>query len=419
MNEAPESSQRVGRVRNRLQGYCLLWGVLLCLTGLPTALAQNGTGFDNGLPSGVLSAARPGLHLGRFDFHGGMQTTVSYDDLIQVTTNGAQSDVTWTISPFISAETAGPNDRTLRAFYRPGVLLFTDHSDLNTVNHAGNFELKFPFNRLTLGLAENVTVASMVVRDIGNRASQRSFSTVGTADYDFSDRTSFQGVLTYDRYDYEGEVKDGPPLRGSQQFGQQLWSDYHWSDRLSAGMGVSISELDVDGGSSQTSEGPEWRVNYTPTPQLSLRAAFGIQFRQFESGRSSTVEPVLRLNSTYQPRPGTSLTLEAHRAEMASGLNAGQNYVDTGFNFSINQVFLRRFAASLGGGYTMADYLTTETGGEIHRTDSYYSLRTSVNWNVADTVGLGLFYERTANDSNSGAFNFDHNIVGLQATWSF
>ncbi|MFO1497448.1 MAG: hypothetical protein U1G07_03455 [Verrucomicrobiota bacterium] len=90
-----------------------------------------------------------------------------------------------------------------------------------------------------------------------------------------------EGVLTYDRYDYEGEVKDGPLLRGSQQFGQQLWSDYHWSDRLSAGMGVSISELDVDGGSSQTSEGPEWRVNYTPTPQLSLRAAFGIQFRQF------------------------------------------------------------------------------------------------------------------------------------------
>ncbi|MFO1497449.1 MAG: hypothetical protein U1G07_03460 [Verrucomicrobiota bacterium] len=70
-------------------------------------MAQNGTGFDNGLPSGVLSVARPGLHLGRFDFHGGMQTTVSYDDLIQVTTNGAQSDVTRTISPFIQRKRQG------------------------------------------------------------------------------------------------------------------------------------------------------------------------------------------------------------------------------------------------------------------------------------------------------------------------
>ena len=385
--------------------------------GATTGLAQIGF-MDQGIPAGALSP-RPGLHLGRFEFHGGIQTTVTYDDLVQITTNGPQSDLSWTLAPFVSAETRGPNDRYVRAYYRPGFLFFTDNTDLNSINHAANFDLRFPLNRLTLSLAENVAVASVVVRDIGNRATQMNFSTIGTADYEYSERTSFQGVLTYDHFGYQGEVEGAKNLGSSDQFGQQVWTDYHWGAKLSAGVGVAVSEVKVENGTSQTAEAPELRLYFNPSPDFSLRGAVGVQFRQFDSDQAGTVEPVLRLTSTYRPRPGTTLSLEAHRAEMASGLNSGQNFVDTGFTATINQVFLRRFSASLGGGYTMADYVATEAGVTADRTDSYYSVRTALNWNVRETVGLGLFFEHTGNNSDTQTFTYDHNVVGLQATWSF
>ena len=107
---------------------CVLCGVASALTAA-TASAQVGV-FDEGMPAGVLEP-RPGLNLGRFNFHGGVQGNVSYDDLVQIDADGRpDDDVTWTVSPFASVETEGPNARTLRLYYRPGFRFFTEHSDL-------------------------------------------------------------------------------------------------------------------------------------------------------------------------------------------------------------------------------------------------------------------------------------------------
>lgn len=395
----------------------LVCGVLAALATV-SAWAQIGS-LERGLPTGFLNP-RPGLHLGRFEFHGGADALVAYDDLVQIETNGvAQSDVTSTFSPFISVETHGPNDRSLRAEYKPGLLFFAEHSEFNTVNHIGRVNVNWPLNRLSFGLAQTVNIASSVVRDIGNRAKQTTYGTLATAEYDMSERTSLEARFTYDLFDFEEEATASQSLFGSQQFGEQIWADYHWGAKLSAGMGATFTQLDVEDGTFQTSIGPEWRVQFTPNPKLTLRTAVGVQMRRFDSDQPDTVEPVLRLSASYQPRSGTILTLDARRTEMASGLHAGQNYVDTGFTASVAQVFLRRFTAMLGGSYTMADYVATERGVAADRTDSYYSLRASVYWNMIESVNLSVFYERTVNDSSGDAFNYDHNVAGLQATWSF
>lgn len=406
------------RIRASRRHFVLLTCCAASAIAAATASAQVGV-FDQGLPAGILDP-RPGLNWGRFNFHGGIQGTVAYDDLVQIDENGdPDDDVTWVISPFGSVETEGPNARKLRLYYRPGFRIFTENSDLNTVDHNGLFDLRWPLNRLSLSLAQDVNVASVVVRDIANRAKQLRFSTIGSADYELSDRTSFQLNLTYDRYGYSGQVTGARNLIESQQWGQQLFADYHWTSKLSTGFGASFTQLDVENGPFQMSEGPEWRVNFNPTPELSLRALVGVQFRQFDSDRSGTVEPVLRINSSYQVRPGTVFGLEAHRTEFASGLHAGQNFIETGVMGTVNQVFLRRFSGSLGLGYNFAEYVATEDGIDAQRTDSYYFLRASVDWHMTESWSSGIFFEHTANESDQGSFDYDHNIVGLRGGWSF
>ncbi len=375
--------------------------------------------FDQGMPGGVLDP-RPGLNWGRLNFHGGITGTVAYDDLVEVDQNGdPNDDVTWVISPFASVETEGPNARSLRAYYRPGLRFFTDHSDLNTVDHSGVLDLRWPLNRLSLSLAQNVNVASVVVRDIANRAKQLTFGTIGSADYELSERTSLQLNLTYDRYGYSGQVSGARNLIDSQQFGQQVFADYHWTSKLSTGMGASFTQLDVEDAPFQMSEGPEWRVNYSPTPDLTVSANVGVQFRQFDSDRSGTVEPVMRIKSSYTPRPGTVLGLEAHRTEFASGLHAGQNFIETGFLGTVNQVLFSRLTGTLAAGYNFADYVATTQGVQANRTDSYYTVRSALDWNFTGNWSSGIFFEHTSNNSDQGGFDYDHNIVGLRAGWAF
>jgi hypothetical protein len=366
-----------------------------------------------GLPTGLLEP-KPGLHWGRFDFHGGLSGTVGYDDFVTADTHGQEGDATISISPFGSVETSGPNERSLKMTYRPSYLMFVDHSDLNNLNHNGNFELRFPLNRLTLSLREDVSAASVIVRDIGDRAVQETFATIGTADYVLSHRTTLQANLTYYRYDY-----GGGDFVGSQQFGQQLFTDYHFSPRTAVGAGVSISEMEVKDAPTQIAEGPLVRFNYLATSQLSVSASAGVEFRQFGTSQPGTTEPVLSLNAAYTVRPQTVLTLDASRTEFASGLNAGQNFVQTTFTAGISQLFLKKFTAVLAAGYTSADYVATESGVNVQRNDNYYFVRGQLDWAVQRSWTVGFFYQYTANNSSNGSFSYNQNVVGLNAGWAF
>jgi hypothetical protein len=370
-----------------------------------------GGGFEQGLPASLLSPSQ-GLTLGRFRLHGGVTGSVAYDDNVQGQSTKSQSDVVWTVSPYGTLTTEGPNARSLLLSYRPSFMFYLDHSDLNSVNHFATFDVHWPLNRLTLGLSENVSAASMVVPDIGGRVMQRTFGTQGSANYEFSDRTSAQGVIRYDVWDYD------QPYISSRQWTEQLWLDYHLYDRLTVGAGLAISELAIDQAPSQLAEAPELRLNFTPNPRLKLSASAGLEFRQFDSRVPGTTEPVFRLGASYQLRPGTTFSLEGHRAEAASGLIPGANYVDTGFSAGVSEVLFSKWLLTFGGGYNTADYAAAQAGVNTQRSDSYYFLRAALGYSFIQGWGVGLFYERLANDSNS-QFGFQQNIIGLQASWSF
>lgn len=389
----------------------LALGVILPVSGQLLASAQQ-IRFDQGLSANVLQP-RPGLHLGRFDFHGGMFATAAYDDLVQRdASGGGEDDFAWTASPFLTARTEGPNSRTLQLSYQPSFVFYTKHSDLNSINHSGSFSLIFPFNRLKLSLWANVGVASVIVRDIGDRATQQSYSVTGSADYELSDKTTLQGSVTYGRSDFGGQ------FISSDQFTEQVFADYHFSDRLSTGVGVMATQFQVEDAPGQTSEGPQVRMEYKPNAQLKLSASFGVTMQQFEES-STAIAETFSVGAAYQMRPGTMLTLDATRSEQPSGVDAGQNYTATSLTATVNQTLPHRMVLNLSGGYTQAEYYATQEGIATSRLDNYFFIRSDLTYSLSTAWNFGLFVEHDSNTSSGGNFGYDHNIAGLRAGWSF
>jgi hypothetical protein len=297
--------------------------------------------------------------------------------------------------------------------YRPSFVFYTDHSDLNSVNHNGTILVNWPLNRLSLSFEGNAFVAPVIVRDIGNRATETSYSMTATADYELSHLTFLEAGVGYSFTDY------GAQYINSQTWNEQLLLNYRFTPKLTLGAGVSLYQRSVENGPGQMSEGPLVRLSYVPTPRLTLTLGVGVQFQQFESGEGDTVTPTFLLSSSYQVRTGMNLTLDAHRSEVPSGVFIGQNYSETSFTASISQVLPHRITARLGGGYTLAEYYATQAGVQTHRTDGYYFFNTDLNYALTDAWSLGLYFQHSANSSNGNTYNYDHNIVGLRAGWSF
>ena len=387
-----------------------LW---VCSTALLT-VAAHGQAYsvEQGLPPSFLSP-NPGLHWGRWDFHAGASVSGTYDDNINGSSTDAQDDFIWTFSPFGTARTEGPNGRSLAVTYRPSYLVYMDHSGDNALNHYGDLQINFPLNRLTLNLVQNAAVSSMVVRDIANRATQMTFGTSLNATYELGYKTSLQGQFGYTRLDYsEGDYF------ASQQFSEQLWADYHFRDNLSAGVGAGISQTIISQQPTQIGVAPQFRASWLPLPKLTIEGSVGFEFRDYGTGASTAGDPIMRISARYQFRPESYTFIEAHRAQQASALLYAENYVETGFSAGVTHRLMDRFNVTLEGGYSNADYRSTQTGTSAGRTDNYYFVRTSADTMIAQRWGTGIFYERRSN-SSSNVYSYDENMVGLRVSWGF
>jgi hypothetical protein len=386
--------------------------------------------------------------LGRFDVHGGVSGSVSFDDYVDVTTNGTVlSDVYWTLSPTVSVKTEGPNGRMVSLTYTPSFIFFTDNPDLNSINHSGSFQLTWPMNRLTLNLSELVAIETGIVRDIADRATLITYSTTASADYVLSDKTSLSLSMTYLPLDYGGTsyggiayggpgtsgigltpgstingvpvgVYSGSSFISSQYFTEQLSLNYRFSDRITGSLGIACSQVDVENAPLQTGYGPNLTVTYAPDERTSLSAGAGFQYQQFDSGTPAIIAPTFNLTGSFKPRPELTLTLNGTRSDYPSAVSAGENYSNTAFSFSVSQGFLANYTASATLSYVLADYYATQPGVQTHRTDSYYLFTAALNRRFGTHWSVGLLYERISNNSTT-TFSYDQNIVSLTGGWTF
>ena len=355
----------------------------------------------------------------------------TYDDNIGLTSQGQISDYYVRIDPTIDlgfGDTGADAANFLNLEYDPDILLFFDHSNFNTLQHVIHLAAQSNLSRLTLGMSEDAqflkgsdvnqatttgTFVNAVNLDVRGQPEVNTFNTQFTAAYDLSGKTSISGGVQWSVSDYSQFIS-------YQTMSGSLFLNYIYGPKLNVGIGGSGGREFVDQPTpDQTFEQGNVRLAYVLTGKLNANASAGVEFRQFDSGRSDYVSPVFQLSLNYTPFDGSSFSLTGSRNTTASASLAGQDFSSTQFTVSGRQRLLQRFFVSLTVGYENLTYLNTLADVGSTRDDNYYFLEPAIDVTITRFWTAGCYYLHRENDSSLSIFGFDENQAGIRSTLVF
>lgn len=398
--------------------------------------AQEGSG------SSGLESPSELLHWKMFNLHPRLATSVTYDDNITLQETNALEDITWIVSPGISAVAGDPTTGFSKLFsvaYDASVLTFLRHNEFNAVDHVAKISGLLPFAKLTLGASAGFQRLSTPQIDLGIRVQRTLYTAAATSRYEISPKTSAEVNGGYNRTDYSDRR-----LIGSEEWFNQNWINNQVSSKINLGLGLGAGYLTQDRGPTQTYERVLLRAIYVLTGKLDLTASAGVELRQYQSfdnlvglvsgfptnttititniteKAASRISPIFDIGANYRPREGTAIRIELFRRDQNSPTVAGYNYIRTGVSISVQQRFWERFSASFGGTFENSSYHAELRNQNLDREDYYYALSAGLNALITQRWVAGLMVQRRSSDSNErDGTIFDNNQVALQTSYSF
>jgi len=295
--------------------------------------------------------------------------------------------------------------------YTPSVNVFTEHGVNNNVDHIAGLSAGYAFSRLAVGVEQDYSRVADKANEVGTRIVRTLYETRLRARYEFSDRSRLEVNGKYTRYDYEQAN-----YQGFQELRNEDWFNRQMGAKVSAGLGVVFGYVLPEGNANQTYQQVLLRGIYRLTGKLDVRMMAGGEYREFESGRPATLDPVFGVAAIYQPSERTTLTLDAHRMDQPSPFG-DYNYVTLGAYAGVRQTVFGSWSVGLSGGYDNIEYVRSQSRASNTRSDGYLSLRTSLDYDMNSHVKASLFYIRRQNDSTSQRFEYENNMLGLQVAW--
>ncbi len=389
----------------------------------------------------------PQIKAGPFDIHPRLTLSTLFDDNILISSTNPESDLIWSVYP---AALILAGDRKSMAEYRlngqnplslspasfitqpsdtwPGSLLavdygprfnwFTYNSKNNSVDQLAALNTLLPFGRAIVGVNQTYNLINTTVIVAGARTEQTTYNTALTSGFQTGSRSSVEVNLRRSSLSYAAEG-----LVGNQQYSNDNWFHWQTSDLLNIGAGVTLGYVNVPAQglrpqTSQTYQQVLGRAIYRVAERVDVDGAVGVEFRQYSTGASGTVEPVFSFTGSYRPGIATSFSLNAHRWDQPS-TGGGDNYLQTGFNLGASQQLFDRLNVSVSGGYDNYHYYSYQRVSLRQNPDSnYLSAGAGVSIRFNPCLGANAFYrysQQTGNANNG----FTDNQVGLQVTYSF
>lgn len=364
----------------------------------------------------------------RFRYSFSVTTRGVYDDNINISSFDRVSDYYFTIEPVITlglgTESEGVNSLSL--VYRPSVFLFARNSYRDAGQHVIQLRGAHQFGHLTLTLLADIqlldgqnlnSISDPTGRqaniDIGVPAKHQVYAATLGGSYDLTGKLFMSGAVTYSTDQYES-------LISSQNFSVNLFLNYIYSPKLTVGLGgtVGYNTTSDSGGTDQTFEQVNFRLNYAATAKINLSGSVGFERRQ-TGGETDNSSPVFDLTASYAPFDGTSVNLSAISRTQNSAILAGQDFSETTINFSLRQRFFQRVFVGLAIGYINSEYFSTIQNGSATRSDDYYYIEPTVDLNVTRYWTIGAYYLHRENSSTFAFFGFDNNQIGFHSTLTF
>jgi Putative beta-barrel porin 2 len=391
-------------------------------TGGPT---QPGSATDETIPIAVSPEYRRLHYELKLDLRG------VYDDNIGLSSVNPISDYYFRIDPAIKVgfgDTTSADANFLRFEYDPDIVLFLDHSNLNTFQNVIHFDGRVAFSRLTLSVSElaqllngsdvnqatsSGTFVNAVNLDVRGQPRVNMFDTQLSAAYQLASKTSLSLGMESSIADYSGFVS-------SHAIWGNVFVNYTYSPKLTIGLGgVGGREFVDQPTPDQTFEQGNVRIAYEITGKLLANVSAGVEFRQFDSGRSDYISPVFAGTLSYTPFDGTEFSLIGSRSTTSSASLVGQDFTSTQLVASVRQRLLDRFFVSLTGGYQNLHYIGAVGGIGATRDDDYYFIQPAVDVRITRFWYAGGYYLHRQNNSSASFFGFVENQSGLRMTLTF
>ncbi len=365
----------------------------------------------------------------RLRYHVTLAVRTVYDDNVNLNQTNRESDVYTTIEPTIDLGFGQADGNYIALTYAPNAFIFASHSENNALQHIIALTGQYRFPLLTLSLAQDVQILdgtglnadtgtgtsfTRTNLDVARRTRVNIYATRLNANYSLTGKTFLTGGVGYSVNEYE-------TLISSSVLSGNLYFNYTYSPKLSIGLGLAGGYNSVGSSSQdQTYEQINARASYELTGKVSASLTAGLEFRQAtDGGVQDNGSPVFDGSLFYQPFDGTSISLSFSRRTQNSATLAGQDFHSTSVTFSARQRFLQKIFFGLTAGYENSEYFSTISGLSSTRSDDYYFLQASLDFNLTNFWTAGVYYFYRESQSSFSIFSFYDNQFGLRTSLSF
>ncbi|CAN5455782.1 hypothetical protein BH20VER3_BH20VER3_10370 [soil metagenome] len=365
----------------------------------------------------------------RLRYRVGLTLRTVYDDNINLSQTNRQDDFYTSIEPTIELGFGQIDGNFLQLVYAPSAFLFLDHTEANAIQHLITLTGQLRLPRLTLNLSQEVQILdgsgwnlpsgtgtefTRTNLDVSGRTRLNIYTTRLSANYSLTGKTFLTTGLNYTVTDYESFLS-------SSVISGNVYLNYTYSPKLAFGLGLTGGYNSVEAPSQdQTFEQINARASYELTGKVSASFTAGVEFRQVtEGGVQDNGSPVFEGSLFYQPFDGTSLALNLSRRTISSASLASQDFYSTSVILSGRQRFFQRIYFGLSVGYENSSYFSTLSGFSSTRTDNYYFLQASLDFDLTSFWTAGIFYLYREDDSSLPFFSFYDNQFGLRTSFTF
>jgi hypothetical protein len=364
--------------------------------------------------SGMAGSSGEGfrLKLGVFEVRPLLSSSVVYDDNILIASSNEESDVIFIVSPGVDVgvgDSVEKKESFLQLTYSPSFLLYADRTDLNAVNQMAGLNGQYGFNRLSLGGGvqwENSFTTTN--RDIGGRVEQSVLLLSLRAGYKLGERSSLEANGQFLNRDVELGVD-------ARDYVGRLWFVYSLTSKLDASVGAAFGHLEAADQPGQPYQQLLLRARYESTRKLSFSSSAGVEFRQFDSGRSSRTTPVFDVTGNWQPVDSLLVSLTAYRRVTSSAALVEENFTSTGVSLLGRQRVIGGLSLELSGGYEQADYSAAgDSSATVGRQDDYAYSRAALLYALPKWGQVSVFHLYRNNDSSFANFSFGNRQTGLE-----
>jgi hypothetical protein len=383
------------------------------------------------------------LDRGRFQLYPRFATGLTYDDNVRLRSTNAVGDLVGVIqpglslvlgettdtlgggfevrqtSPFPTPETISSVSRGLSlssiglsADYGARVNLYTDNPDLNAADHVGRVNAVLPGERFSVQVMQDLQSLSETVVEVGTRQRSTSYQTWLGLTYELSEVTSVGSSANYQVRQVEGGL-------GNTSVNGDLHADHRLTERGRLGLGLLGGRTEQEGSQAQVYEQFRARFGYDVSELIALGGSAGVEWRQYDSGGSSSALPVFDLTASYALTDRTRFGLHGGRRVQSSAFQEGDNYIESSIRVSFLQMFGERLTCRGSMDYRNLDFSASPSAGSSSRTDNNWAGLVQADLALPRRLLLSVFYRYRKNDTSVGLSGYSNNQIGFLLGWTY